>query len=157
MGVAGSGKTTIGRMVADALGWPYFEADDFHSPENKAKMSRGQPLTDADREPWLTDIRAKIDECRSAGRNAVFTCSALKEQYRTRLGLDQADTILVHLTGDLATILARVTQRQGHYLKAALVESQFKDLEPPSNALTCDVALPPEEIVRRILQRLNDG
>jgi len=77
MGVAGSGKTTIGRRVAAALGWPYFEADDFHSAANRAKMERGQPLDDADRAPWLAAIRAKMDECRATGTSAVFTCSAL--------------------------------------------------------------------------------
>src|ERR1019366_8134732 len=104
MGVAGSGKTTIGRMVAGALGWPYFEADDFHSPENKAKMSHGQPLNDTDREPWLACIRSKIDLCRSSGQNALFTCSALKEPYRRTLSIGQTDTLLVHLAGDVETI-----------------------------------------------------
>ena len=151
MGVAGSGKTTIGRMVADVLHWPYFEADDFHSPKNKAKMGDGHPLTDADRAPWLAGIRAKIEECRATGQNAVFTCSALKEQYRALLGIDKPDTLLVHLTGSLETILVRVGQRQGHFMKPELVQSQFDSLEPPRDALIFDIRLSPEEIVQSIL------
>jgi gluconokinase len=154
MGVAGSGKTTIGRLVAGALDWPYFEADDFHSAENIAKMGRGEPLNDQDREPWLAAIRAKMDACRAAGQSAVFTCSALKEQYRTRLGVGAADVLLVHLTGDRETLLARLGQRQGHYMKSAMLESQLAALEPPRDALMLDVSLPPAEIVQRILRQV---
>ncbi|HEY4300846.1 MAG TPA: gluconokinase [Candidatus Didemnitutus sp.] len=152
MGVSGSGKSTVGRMVADKLGWPYFEADDFHSAANKSKMARGLPLDDADRAPWLASIRARMDECRKASQSAIFTCSALKEKYRSVLGGDTI--ILVHLTGDLATILQRVGQRQGHYMKSDLVRSQFEALEPPANALVCDISHSPEEIVETIVERI---
>ncbi len=138
MGVAGSGKTTVGRGLADALGWPYHEADDFHGAANKAKMAAGTPLDDHDRAPWLASIRAEIDAGRAAGRSAVFTCSALKEKYRRVLMDGAPETVLVYLSGDPATISARVTQRTGHYMKAGMVESQFAALEPPQGALTFD-------------------
>ena len=156
MGVAGSGKSTIGRMLATALNWPYFEADDFHPAQNRAKMSRGLALDDADRAPWLAAIREKIDACRATGQSAVFTCSALKEAYRERLGVGAPEIILVHLTGDKQTILARVGQREGHYMKANLVQSQFDVLEPPQGAVVFDIHLSPQEIVQGILQQLND-
>lgn len=154
MGVAGSGKSTVGRMLATDLGWPYFEADDFHPPANKEKMSRGLPLDDTDRAPWLSAIRSKIDDCRAAGQSAVFTCSALKEKYRAQLGIGAPDITLVHLTGDIETILARVGRRQGHYMKAELVQSQFDALEIPADALSINIKLPPEEIVQAVLRKL---
>ncbi len=153
MGVSGSGKTTIGRRVATALGWPYFEADDFHSAANKEKMAQGLPLNDADREPWLATIRAKMDECRAAGQSAVFTCSALKEKYRAALIPPGDDTLLVYLRGSFETIQARVAQRQDHYMKADLVRSQFEALEEPKDALTLDVSQTPEVLVEQILAR----
>lgn len=154
MGVAGSGKTTIGRMVSIALGWTYFEADDFHSAANKTKMSHGLPLNDEDRAPWLASIRAQMDACRAIHQNAVFTCSALKERYRTTLGVGSPDVLLVHLTGDPETIQARLNQRQGHYMKAAMLQSQFAALESPAGALTIDISRSPDEIVQMIRQRL---
>lgn len=155
MGVAGSGKTTVGRGLADALGWPYFEADDFHSAANKAKMAAGTPLDDTDRAPWLAAIRAEIDACRAAGRSAVFTCSALKEKYRRVLMDGAPEVTLVHLSGDPATIAGRVAQRQGHYMKAGMVESQFAALEPPAGALTFDIrTLRPAEIIATLRARL---
>ncbi len=154
MGVSGSGKTTIGRRVAAALDWPYFEADDFHSPANREKMARGEPLDDRDRAPWLAAIRAKMDACRGEGKSAVFTCSALKEEYRATLCGTASDVVLVFLHGSFEMIQARVAHRQGHFLKSELVRSQFETLEPPKDALTLDVASPPAEIVEQILARL---
>lgn len=155
MGVAGSGKTTIGRGLADALGWPYHEADDFHSAANKAKMDAGTPLDDYDRAPWLASIRAEIDACRTAGRSAVFTCSALKEKYRQVLMDGAPEVLLVYLSGDPATIAERVSNRKGHYMKAGMVESQFAALEPPSGALTFDTrAQRPLDIIAAIRDRL---
>lgn len=153
MGVAGSGKTTVGRAVAAALGRAYFEADDFHSAANKAKMGSGTPLNDDDRGPWLAAIRAKMDACRAAGECAVFTCSALKGKYRDLLGLNLPDVLLVHLTGDFDTILARLGQRQGHYMKPEMLQSQFSILEAPAQALTLDITLSPEQLVSKIVQR----
>ena len=155
MGVAGSGKTTVGRGLAEALGWPYFEADDFHSAANKAKMTAGTPLDDTDRAPWLAAIRAEIDTCRATSRSAVFTCSALKEKYRRILMDDAPEVTLVYLSGDPATIAERVAQRSGHYMKAGMVESQFAALEPPAGALTFDTRTQrPPEIIAAIRRRL---
>lgn len=150
-GVAGSGKTTIGKRAAAALGWPYFEADDFHSAANKAKMAAGTPLDDADRAPWLAAIRAKMDEVRATGQHAVFTCSALKEKYRDVLTGGTKDVVLIYLAGDFNTILERVSRRRGHYMKGDMVRSQFEALEPPKDALTLDVRIAPEEILKKIL------
>ena len=152
MGVAGSGKTTIGRRLATELAWPYFEADDFHSPANKEKMSRGIPLNDDDRAPWLAAIRRQIDECLATGRSAVFTCSALKEKYRQVLKGDAPAVNLVYLSGDEATIQARVNQREAHYMKANMVQSQFAALEVPTDALMLDIQQPPEAMVAKIRQ-----
>jgi gluconokinase len=152
MGVAGSGKTTLGQRAAAALGWPYFEADDFHSPANRAKMASGTPLTDHDRAPWLAAIRAKMDEVRAAGGSAVFTCSALKASYRdTLLGGEAHSVFLVFLNGDYETILARVSGRQGHFMKPELVKSQFETLEHPEDALELDIRETPEALLAKTL------
>ncbi len=150
MGVAGSGKTTVGRQLAAALDWNYFEADDFHPASNVAKMSRGEPLNDTDRVPWLAAIRAKIGERLSAGRTGVFTCSALKAAYRRTLMEGATGVALVHLQGDPDAISQRVGSREGHFMKAGLVRSQFEALEPPRDALTVDARMSPAEIVGAI-------
>jgi gluconokinase len=154
MGVAGSGKTTIGRALATALGWEYHEADDFHSAANKDKMGRGIPLDDADRAPWLAAIRAAMEACLAAGRPAVFTCSALKAQYRDVLLGNLAGTSLVHLTGDPALLLSRLQGRSGHYMKPEMLASQLATLEAPAGALTLDAARPPAELVADIRKHL---
>lgn len=158
MGVAGAGKTTIGRQLSTALGWPYYEADDFHSPANKEKMSQGTPLNDTDREPWLTAIRAAMDDCRQQGRSAVFSCSALKESYRSVLlaGTNADQVSLVFLSADRAVLLDRMKQREGHYMKPAMLESQLAILEPPSNALVLAANQSPENIVAAIRQHSGD-
>jgi gluconokinase len=152
MGVAGSGKTTVGQRLAADLGWPYFEADDFHPAANKTKMSQGLPLDDADRAPWLAALRVRIEACLAAGQSAVFTCSALKEQYRQVLVGDTQAISLVFLAADFATIQARVRQRAGHFMKADLVQSQFDALEAPANALTLDARQSPDTLVAEIRQ-----
>lgn len=155
MGVAGSGKTTIGRLLAGELGWEYHEADDFHSPANKEKMGRGIPLDDTDRAPWLAAIRAAMDSALATRRPAVFTCSALKESYRHVLLDGLADRVaLVHLTGEHGLLLSRLQGRAGHYMKPAMLESQLTTLEPPAGALTLNIARPPAELVAAIRQRL---
>ena len=152
MGVAGSGKSTLGQRAATALGWPYFEADDFHAEANKAKMANGIPLDDADRSPWLAAIRAKMNATIDAGRSAVFTCSALKEKYRQVLAGDaQHPVTIVFLKGDYETILARVGQRQGHFMKAEMVKSQFEALEHPEGAIELDIRETPEALLAKIL------
>jgi gluconokinase len=151
MGVAGCGKTTVGKLLANQLGWPYFEADDFHSVANKEKMARGTPLNDDDRAPWLASIRTRIDECVTAGQSAVFTCSALKEKYREVL-MQGAPVKLIHLVGNAATIESRITQRESHYMKANMLQSQFATLEVPADALTLDIRETPEALVKTIRQ-----
>jgi gluconokinase len=154
MGVAGSGKTTVGRALAAALGWAFRDADDFHPPANVEKMSRGVPLTDDDREPWLAAIRAYIEAALARREAAVVTCSALKERYRRVLVPDPARVKLVHLAGDFALIAERMRARQGHFMKPAMLASQFEDLEPPRDALTVDIAQPPEALVAQIRSAL---
>ena len=154
MGVAGSGKTTIGRLLAEDLGWKYFEADDFHPPGNIDKMARGIPLDDQDRAPWLAAIRARLDACLAAGENAVFTCSALKESYRRVLTVGAPRVSLIFLSGDYETIMARVGQRSNHYMKADMVRSQFDALEVPVDALILDIRESPANLVAEIKRRL---
>lgn len=142
MGVSGSGKTTVGRRLASRLGFDYADADDYHPPQNIAKMSSGTPLTDEDRGPWLERLRHLIEERAAGGRSLVLACSALKASYRQELARAEpmARVHFVYLKGDFATILARMRTRRGHYMKAAMLESQFRDLEEPADAVTVDVA-----------------
>jgi gluconokinase len=154
MGVAGSGKTTVGRLLARELGWSYHEADDFHRPANREKMGRGVPLDDADRAPWLAAIRAAMEASRAAGRPAVFTCSALKEKYRRTLLDGLPDVLLVHLSGSRDVLLARLQGRTGHYMKPAMLDSQLATLEAPACALSLDISQPPDVLVAEIRRRL---
>jgi gluconokinase len=150
MGVAGSGKTTVGRALATALGWEFRDADEFHPAANVAKMSAGHPLTDADRAPWLAAIRAYIDAQLAREENAVVTCSALKEAYRARLVADPARVKLVHLTGDPALLAQRIAGRTDHFMKPEMLASQLAALEPPRDALVIDIARSPATIVGQI-------
>src|SRR3954468_3003119 len=154
MGVAGSGKTTIGRRLATELGWPYHEADDFHSAANKEKMGRGQPLNDQDRGPWLAAIRAEIDACDARGQSAVFPCSALKESYRRVLTAGVPGIVPVFLAGDRTLLQQRLEARPGHYMKAGMLDSQFAILEPPQGAHVIAVSQSPEAIVAEIRRAL---
>ncbi len=154
MGVAGSGKTTIGLRLAAEFGWSFRDADDFHPPENVAKMSAGIPLTDADRAPWLAAIRAYIAAQLARGEPAIVTCSALKERYRAAAIPDPARVKLIHLAGDFALILRRMEARQGHFMKPQMLESQFATLERPAGALEIDIAKSPDDIVREIRAHL---
>jgi carbohydrate kinase (thermoresistant glucokinase family) len=150
MGVSGCGKTAVGRAIAEALGWPFLDGDDFHPPANVEKMRAGTPLTDDDRWPWLDRL---VDEARNAaGRegHAVLGCSALRQAYRDRLAR-AGDVRFVHLHGDRATIAARIAGRQHRYMPATLLDSQFATLEPPADALVVDVALPIDEQVAQVL------
>ena len=154
MGVSGSGKTTVGLKLAEALGWSFRDADDFHPPQNVAKMSAGTPLTDHDRAPWLAAIRAHIEASLARGESGIVTCSALKERYRTAAIPDNGRVKLVHLTGDFDLILSRMQTRQGHFMKPEMLRSQVETLEPPSTAVKIDIAKTPDEIVTEIRQRL---
>lgn len=152
MGVSGSGKTTIGLQLAAELGWSFRDADDFHPPENVAKMSAGTPLTDADRAPWLAAIRRYLVAALDRGESAVVTCSALKESYRTAAIPDAQRVKLVHLAGDYGLILERMNQREGHFMKPEMLKSQLATLERPTNALEIDIAKSPAAIVAEIRQ-----
>jgi len=153
MGVAGSGKTTVGEMLAKRLTWTYLEADDFHSPANKEKMCRGEHLTDTDRLPWLDAIHAELQGQDAQGKNVVLACSALNETYRQRL-MEGLDVKLVYLRGSKELIAERLRQRTGHFAGEAILDDQFAVLEEPQNALVIDIAEPPEKIVEEILQKI---
>ncbi len=149
MGVTGSGKTTIGRLLARELGWPFHDADDFHSEASVEKMARGVPLDDRDRAPWLAALRELVRLRVESGENTVLACSALKESYRDLLLVDE-DVKLIYLKGGYDLIRERLGSRQGHFMKAAMLDSQFAALEEPERALSVDISLPPEEIVKAI-------
>lgn len=150
MGVAGTGKTTIGPLLAARLGVPYAEGDDFHPQSNIAKMSAGTPLTDDDRWPWLDAIGDWAQE--RAGLGGVVSCSALKRSYRDRLRAAAPGVVFVHLTGDRALIEDRMSHRQGHFMPTALLDSQFatlQPLEPDEAGVAVNVTGSPEEITER--------
>ncbi|MFI1003539.1 gluconokinase [Streptomyces galbus] len=156
MGVAGTGKTTIGPLLAARLGVPYAEGDDFHPQANIAKMAAGVPLDDADRWPWLDAIGAWAHE--RAGRGGVVSCSALKRSYRDRLRAAAPGVVFVHLTGDRALIEDRMSHRQGHFMPTALLDSQFATLQPlqaDEAGVAVDVGCGPEEITGRAVTALD--
>jgi gluconokinase len=150
MGVSGSGKTTIGTRLATRLGWAFVEGDDWHPPQNVAKMSAGIPLTDEDRIPWLDRINAELRAREARGENVVVTCSALKQSYRDRLTRGLARWELVFLHGSFELLSQRMAERKHRFMPASLLRSQFDALEPPSKAIAVDVAEPLERSVERI-------
>jgi carbohydrate kinase (thermoresistant glucokinase family) len=141
MGVCGCGKTTIGEALANALGWTFYDADDFHPPANVAKMAAGRPLDDRDRWPWLDRIADELRAVLARGDHAVLACSALKKAYRERLQR-AGDVRIVYLKGDEATIAARLAARQHQYMPPTLLPSQFAALEEPAHALVVDIRQP---------------
>jgi len=154
MGVSGSGKTTIGARLAQALGCPFYDADQFHPPANVAKMQQGLPLTDEDRWPWLQALRVHIETCIHQGVSAVLACSALKQTYREHLVIDEAEVKLVYLKGDYDLIQERLAQRRGHFMPPGLLASQFATLEEPKQGIVVDIVHPPETIVALIREQL---
>jgi gluconokinase len=138
MGVSGCGKTTVGRALAERIGWPFHDADDFHPPANVAKMAAGEPLSDDDRRPWLDRLASEMAAINTRGGNAILACSALKQSYRDRLSR-AGDVRYVFLRGDEATIAQRLAARAGHYMPASLLTSQFAALEEPSDAMVVDI------------------
>ena len=153
MGVAGSVKTTVGSMLADAMGCPFLEGDALHSKENIGKMSRGIPLTDADRGPWLSAIHSRILRAFERGEDLVVGCSALKRQYRRMLG-EGVPITWVYLKGSPSLIRSRLGNRPEHYMKVDMLASQFEALEAPDDALIIDVSAPTRVIVKQILSQL---
>ena len=150
MGVSGCGKTTIGQLLADRLGFPFLDADEFHPPANVAKMAAGTPLTDDDRRPWLELLNGKLRE----QENAILACSALKASYREILSKGLADCRIVHLRGSVELIRSRLAERKHRYMPASLLDSQFATLELPVGALVVDIARPPERCVEDIVNAL---
>ena len=153
IGVSGSGKTTIGRLLSGELGWQYYEGDNFHPPANIEKLKNGVPLDDADRKPWLESLRDLIRNCLEQGDSAVVACSALKQRYRDFLLVDER-VILIYLKGDYELIRERLSKRRGHFLNPNLLDSQFAALEEPKTAMQVDVSLSPAEIVKSIRSAL---
>jgi gluconokinase len=153
MGATGAGKTTIGTMLAAQLNWEFADADTFHPPANIDKMSRGIPLNDADRAPWLEAMRKAILEWIAAGKNVVLACSALKRAYRDELR-PSPEVKIVYLKGDYALFAERIRHRHGHFAGEGILAGQFADLEEPADAIAIDAALPPEQIVTEIRKQL---
>lgn len=150
MGVSGCGKTTVGRVLARRLGWSFYEGDEFHPAANIEKMSKGIALTDADRLPWLAEIKKTIDECLERGLDAVIACSALRKRYRRILSDNVAELQFVYLQGDYSTIRERMIARKDHYMKPGMLESQFDSLEEPDNAIVVDISRSPKFIALQI-------
>jgi gluconokinase len=151
MGVAGSGKTTIGQLLVKELNWPFYDGDDFHPPANVDKMSRGVALTDDDRAAWLAALRHLIERLLGERQSAVLACSALKQSYRQELKRrDDEEVHFVYLKGDADLIRQRLERRSGHFMKANLLASQFETLEEPKDVLIVDTSLSPQAIVKCI-------
>jgi gluconokinase len=153
MGVSGAGKTAVGRLLAEQLGWTFYDADDFHPPSNVEKMKHGEALTDADRRPWLEALRALVRATLDSDSNAVLACSALKSEYRDCLLIDTR-VKLVYLKGSFSLIQGRLRHRHGHFMTAALLESQFIALEEPSEGVMVEISGTPDEIIQTIRARL---
>jgi gluconokinase len=154
MGVSGSGKTSVGKSLAEQLGWIFYDADDFHPPENIAKMAGGIPLNDSDRAPWLASLHDLISSALKARRRGVLACSALKERYRQQLLDDNPDVQIVYLKGAYDLIWSRMSKRNDHYMKPQMLQSQFETLEEPDNALTVAASKPLTEIVQELVKYL---
>jgi carbohydrate kinase (thermoresistant glucokinase family) len=153
MGVSGSGKSTIGALLAERLGMPFIDGDDLHPPANKAKMAAGIPLDDDDRWPWLDTVGSRL----AAAPTPVIACSALRRIYRDRLRLAAPDAVFVHLAGDPATISERVGHRHHEYMPASLLGSQYatlEPLEPDEHGMVVDIGPAPEVLVDAIVERL---
>jgi carbohydrate kinase (thermoresistant glucokinase family) len=157
MGVSGSGKSTVGAELSHALGWPFRDADSFHPAANVEKMSRGVPLTDADRWPWLDAIAQWIDDRLERRAPGIVSCSALKRAYRQRIVGSRAGVGLVYLQGEMSVIATRLATRTGHFMPAALLASQFEALEEPQadeRPVVVSVAEPPARIAAAIIAAL---
>jgi gluconokinase len=162
MGVSGAGKTTVGRRIAERLGWPFFEGDDLHPDANVEKMKGGEPLADADRQPWLEEIRDLAARLLAEERSAVIACSALKEAYRDLIGVKAGSAMrFLYLEGHFAQIEKRLDGRSGHYMPTDLLQSQFDALEEPDpdadDVLAVNVDQPPDAVVDETIQWLRSA
>jgi len=155
MGPMGCGKTTIGKMLAEKLGWPFYDGDNFHPKKNVEKMRAGVALTDKDRKVWLEELHANIQHWLRDKQNSILACSALKQAYRDSLGVNQDVVKTVYLKGSYELLRERIEERQHPYMDKNLLRSQLETLEEPSDGLTVDISATPEAIVRIIMDRLN--
>jgi gluconokinase len=155
-GVSGVGKSTVGELLARELDWKFYEADDFHPKSNVEKMKAGVALTDEDRQPWLDKLQQLIKRCLAARENAILACSALKKSYRDHLRVSD-DVKFIFLHGSRARVSKQLRQRRGHFMNPALLDSQFKDLEPPQASefvLTLELGPSPRDLVELIKTKL---
>ena len=153
MGVVGSGKTTVGKLLAEQLGWEFADADDFHPASNVEKIRNGVPLNDADRAPWLNRLSQAIRDWIAAQRNVVLACSALKSKYRQKLAAGP-EVRFVYLKGNAGVIAERLRVRHGHFAGESILASQLADLEEPESALIVDIAQTPGQIVSQVRKKL---
>jgi gluconokinase len=159
MGVSGSGKTTIAALLAAGMDWPFADADDLHPAANVEKMHSGHALTDQDRWPWLARVAAEIDDWRQKRSSGVMACSALKQAYRRIIVGDRQDVALVYLRGGHDLVAHRLAARQGHYMPASLLDSQFETLEEPApdeRPIVLDVGPTPQQIITTLIERLEE-
>jgi len=154
MGVAGTGKSTLGTRLAEETGWLFLDADDFHPSSNVEKMRRGQPLSSDDRWPWLEALRLGIDQQQKIAPVVIVACSALKGVYRSFLEQNQESVVWFHLTGPHSVIEARLKARENHYMGANMLQSQLRDLEPPQNGISLDITLSLEALTTSMLDHL---
>lgn len=154
MGVSGCGKSSVGKALAEKLGWEFYDADDFHPPANVAKMADGIPLDDSDRAPWLAALHDLISSSLKTDRPGVLACSALKDRYRQQLMDGNDDMQIIYLKGSYDLIWSRMEKRTDHYMKPHMLKSQFDALEEPMNTLTIDISMSTQDIVQEILKHM---
>jgi gluconokinase len=156
MGVSGCGKTSVGEGLSEALGWPFYDGDDFHPQANIDKMAQGIPLNDEDRQPWLVKLHQLIAEHLDTDRSLIVASSALKAKYRQTLRGDRKEIVFVHLKGNFNLIYARMKERSGHYMKAEMLRSQFRDLEEPEDSIIISIEKSVRQIVEEIMVYLDE-
>lgn len=157
MGVSGSGKSTVGRLLAARLGWTFFEGDDYHPAKNIQKMSRGIALSEEDRLPWLARIKREIDSYSAQRCDAVWACSALRRRYRQMLAVGVSDIRFVYMKGDEEVIRERMDTRSNHYMKVTMLASQLASLEEPDTAIVVDIRSSPVDIASQIICELRSA